>query len=161
MDSVPKYEKRLSNALYIASNVIPPHTHKTTILEEFFMRFLRLVLSITIAGMFHIVSAQSITSASADEIGRDWKRNALGADLKYGKKTLNITGVVVTVDSIFDRYYVALKAEGLFTGIRVYLDPSAPVEEIANLSAGQRVTMYCANIKDSLGLECYDGRLVK
>lgn len=125
------------------------------------MRFLRLVLSITIAGMFHIVSAQSITSASADEIGRAWKGNALGADLKYGKKPLHITGVVNKVDSRRGRYYVALKAEGLFLGIYVYLDPSAPLEEIANLSAGQIVTMYCDDIKDSLGIECDDGRLVK
>ena len=125
------------------------------------MHYLRLALLVATFGMFNIVSAQNVTSASADEIGQAWAGNKIGAELKYGNKRLQITGVVDSLSSVGGRYYIALKAQGLFLGVYVYLDPSAPLDAVANLSTGQRVTMQCDGMKDSFGIEFYQGRLLK
>ena len=80
--------------------------------------------------------------------------------MAYGNKPLHITGIIDDISSNFGDYYVALKAGGTFLGIYVYVQNSA-LNDVAALSSGEKVTMYCENFEDNLGFECYNGYPVK
>ena len=104
--------------------------------------------------------AQDVTQVTADELASSWSSNELRANMAYGNKPLHITGIIDDISSIFGDYYVALKASGTFLGIYVYVQNSA-LNDVAALSSGEKVTMYCENFKDNLGFECYNGYPVK
>ena len=104
--------------------------------------------------------AQDVTQVTADELASSWSSNELRANMTYGNKPLHITGIIDDISSTFGDYYVALKAGDTFLGIYVYVQNSA-LNDVAALSSGEKVTMYCENFEDNLGFECYNGYPVK
>ena len=104
--------------------------------------------------------AQDVTQVTADELASTWSSNQLRADMAYGNRPLHITGIVDEISDVLGDYYVALKARGTILGIYVYVKNSA-LNDVAALSSGEKVTMYCENFTENFGFECYNGHLVK
>ena len=104
--------------------------------------------------------AQEVVQVTADDLARSWSNNQLAAEMKYGKKPLQISGVVDRISSAGDRYYVAVDAAGTFLGISVYVRPDA-LDDVAELTKGQLVTMYCENFEDVVSFQCHNGYVVK
>lgn len=105
--------------------------------------------------------ADDVVSVTADEVARVWTGNAVAGKSRFGDRTLHITGVIESIDENWSGDpYVVLKAKGTFMGIWVYLSSRVDIDEVAALSKGQRVTLECDGLKDMMGLECTNGRIV-
>lgn len=104
--------------------------------------------------------SQSVVSATADQIARDFSDNALKANKKYANKPLHISGTVDGIRESGSDYIVGLDAEGTLLGISVEVLDSA-LDAVADLNKGDYVTMYCMNLEDSLGFRCEGGYVVK
>ncbi|TCD47131.1 hypothetical protein [Chlorobium sp. N1] len=80
----------------------------------------------------------------ASEVSAEYDKNEVSADQKYFKKSLLVTGRVLSVNSgLGNKPYVVLRASNQLLGPQIHFEKKNNISRIASLEKGERASFVC------------------
>lgn len=93
---------------------------------------------------------------TAKELAAAYEANEAGAQLKYGKSVLNVSGRIKSIDlGIGDEPYLVLSGANEFSGPQAKLDKASQAQA-PNLQKGQTVQLRCLKVSEIMGTAMLD-----
>lgn len=94
---------------------------------------------------------------TARDLAAAYEENEAGAQMKYGKSVLNISGVIASIDlDMEDKPFLVLQGTNEFMGPQAKLDAASQAKAPA-LKKGQKIKLTCAKVTEMIGTPMLDG----
>ncbi|SLK06518.1 OB-fold protein [Novosphingobium mathurense] len=93
---------------------------------------------------------------TAKELAEAYEANEAAAQLKYGKRVLNVSATIANIQLDFaDKPFLVLEGTNQFMGPQAKLDQESQAKA-ASLSKGQQVSLTCQSVSETVGTAMLD-----